>query len=109
MFIELLMSSNCLILCCSLLLLPSILPSIGIFSNESTLCITWPEYWSFSIIISPSNEQSGLISFRINWFDLLKNPMNSMNQAKRLVSLKIVFKYLKSFKEDWKQTYSYVF
>ena len=108
MFIELLISSNHFILCHSLLLLPSIFPSIGIFSNESTLCITQPEYWSFSVIISPSNEQSGLISCRINWFDF-KNPMNSMNQAKSLVSLKIVFKYLKSFKEDWNQTYSYVF
>ena len=53
------------------LLLPSIFPSIRVFSNESALCITWPKYWSFSFSISPSNEYSGLISFRIDWFDLL--------------------------------------
>ena len=71
MFIESVMSSNHLILCCPLLLLPSISPSIGVFSNESSLCIRWPTYWSFSFSISPSNEYSGLISFRIDWFDLL--------------------------------------
>ena len=54
-----------------LLLLPSIFPSIGVFSNESVLCIRWPKYWSFSSSISPSNEYSGLISFKIDWFDLL--------------------------------------
>ena len=54
-----------------LLLLPSIFPSIRVFSNETTLCIRWPKYWSFSLSISPSNEYSGLISFRIDWFDLL--------------------------------------
>ena len=63
------MPSNHLILCHPLLLLPSIFPSIMVFSNESVLCIKWPKYWSFSI--SPSNEYSGLISFRIDWFDLL--------------------------------------
>ena len=63
------MPSNHLILCCPLLLLPSIFPSIRVFSNESALHISWPKYWSFSI--SPSNEYSGLISFRIGWFDLL--------------------------------------
>ena len=71
MFAELMMPSNHLILCLSLLLLPSIFPSIRIFSNESVLPIRWPEYWSFSFSISPSNEYSGLISFRIDWFDLL--------------------------------------
>ena len=65
------MPSNHLILCCLLLLLPSIFPSIRVFSNESVLCIRWPKYWSFSFSISPSNEYSGLISFRIDWFDLL--------------------------------------
>ena len=55
---------------CHPLLLPSVFPSIRVFSNESTLCIKWPEYWSFSFSISPSNEYSGLISFRIDWFDL---------------------------------------
>ena len=69
--IESTMPSNHLILCRPLLLLPSIFSSIRVFSNESTLGIRWPKYWSFSFIISPSNEYSGLISFRIDWFDLL--------------------------------------
>ena len=70
MSIELVMPSNYLILCCPLLLLPSIFPSIRVFSNESVLCIRWPKYWSFSFSISPSNEYLGLISFRIDLFDL---------------------------------------
>ena len=65
------MSSNYLMLCHPLLLLPSIFPSISGFSNESALCIKWPKYWSFNFSISPSNEYSGLISFRIDWLDLL--------------------------------------
>ena len=65
------MPSNHLILCHPLLLLPSIFPSIRVFSNESVLLIRWPKYWTFSFSISPSNEYSGLISFRIDWFDLL--------------------------------------
>ena len=69
--IELVMPSNHLILCCPLLLLPSILPSIRVFSNEAALCIRWLKYWSFSFSISPSNEYSGLISFRMDWLDLL--------------------------------------
>ena len=69
--IELVMPSNHLILCCPLLLLPSILSSIKVFSNESALRIRWPKYWSFSFSISPSNEYSGLISFRMDWLDLL--------------------------------------
>ena len=68
MFIESVMPSNHLILCHPLLLLPSIFPSIKVFSNELALCVRWPKYWSFSI--SPSNEYSGLISFRIDWFDV---------------------------------------
>ena len=64
---ELMMPSNHLILCHPLLLMTSILPSIRVFSNESVLCIMWPKYWSFSFSISPSNEYSGLISFRIDW------------------------------------------
>ena len=64
------MPSDHLILCHPLLLLPSIFPSIRVFSNESVLCIRWPKYWSFSFSISPSNEYSGLISFKIDWFDL---------------------------------------
>ena len=71
MSIMLVMPSNHLILCYSLFLPPSIFPSIRVFSNESTLHIRWPKYWSFSFSISPSNEYSGLISFRIEWFDLL--------------------------------------
>ena len=64
------MPSNHLIFCRPLLLLPSIFPSIRVFSNKSVLCIRWPKYWSFSFSISPSNEYSGLISLRIDWFDL---------------------------------------
>ena len=71
MSVESVMPSNHLILCYPLLLLPSIFPSIRVFSNESALYIRWPKYWSFNFSISPSNEYSGLISFRINWFDLL--------------------------------------
>ena len=71
MCIESVMPSNHLILCRPLLLLPSIFPSIRVFSNESVLHIRWPKYWSFSFSISLSNEYSGLISFRMDWFDLL--------------------------------------
>ena len=71
MSIELVMPSNHHILCRPLLLLPSIFPSIRVFSNESVLSIRWPKYWNFSFSISPSNEYSGLISFRIDWLDLL--------------------------------------
>ena len=71
MSVKLVMPSNHLILCCCLLLLPSIFPSIRVFSSESALCIRWPKYWSFSFSVSPSNEYSGLISFRIDLFDLL--------------------------------------
>ena len=71
MSIESVMLSNHLILCCPLLLLPSVFPSIRVFCNESALGIRWPKYWSFSFSISPSNECSGLISFRMDWFDLL--------------------------------------
>ena len=67
---ESVMPSNHLILCCPLLLSPSISPSIRVFSNESTLHMRWPKYWNFSFNISPSNEHSGLISFRMDWFNL---------------------------------------
>ena len=70
MSIESVMPSNHLILCCPLLLLPSVFPSIRVFSNESVLHIWWPDYWSFSFSISPSRKYSGLISFRMNWFHL---------------------------------------
>ena len=69
--IELVMPSNHLIFCCPLLLLPSIFPSIRVFSNESALYIRWPKYWSFSFNVSPSNEHLELISFRMDWLDLL--------------------------------------
>ena len=65
------MPSNHIILCHPILLLPSIFPSIRIFSNESALCIRWPKYWSFSFNVSPTNEHPGLISFRMDWLDLL--------------------------------------
>ena len=71
MSIQSVMLSNHLILCHPLLLLPSIFPSIRVFSNESALCIRWPKYWSFSFSSSPSNEYSGLISFRMDWLDPL--------------------------------------
>ena len=70
MSMESVMLSNHIILCCPLLLLPSIFPSIRVFSNESALHIRWPKYWSFSFSISPSNEHPGLISFRMDWLDL---------------------------------------
>ena len=69
--IESVMPSNHLIFCCPLLLLPSVFPSIRVFSNESALHVRWPKYWSFSFGIIPSNEYSGLIAFRVDWFDLL--------------------------------------
>ena len=71
MSIESVMPSNYLIICHPLLLLPSIFPSIRVFSNELALCIRWPKYWNFSFSISPSNEYSGLISFRMDWLNLL--------------------------------------
>ena len=81
---ELVMLSNYLILCGPLLLLPSVFPSIRVFSNESALLITWPKYWSFSFSISPSNDYSGLISFRIDWFYLLaaQRTLNSIAASK---------------------------
>ena len=76
------MPSNHFILCCPLLLLPSIFPSIRVFSNESALHIRWPKYWSFSFNISPYNEYSGLISFRMDWLDLhaVQGIVNSLLQ-----------------------------
>ena len=86
MSIESMMLSNHLILCLPLLLLPSIFPSIRVFYNESVLHIRWPKYWSFSFSISPSNEYSGLISFRIDWFDLLavKGTLKSLLHGKQM-------------------------
>ena len=80
--LESVMPSNHLILCCPLLLLPSIFPSVRVFSIESVLYIRWPKYWDFSFSISPSNEYLGLITFRMNWLDLLavQGTLNIRNQ-----------------------------
>ena len=87
MSIELVMPSNHLILCCPLLLPPSIFPSIRVFSKESVLCIRWPKNWRFSFSISPSNEYLGLISLRIEWFELL-GVQGTLNGLLRLQKLK---------------------
>ena len=103
------MPSNHLILCCPLLLQPSIFPSIRVFSNESVLHIRWPKYWSFSFIISPSNEYSELISFRIDWLDLLAVQETQESfptpQFKSINSLAVNFLYsptLTSIHGHWK-------
>ena len=89
MSVESVMPSNHLILCRPLLLPPSILPSIRVFSNQSALHIRWPKYWSFSFSISPSNEYSGLISFGMNWLDLfaVQGTLKSLLQYHRLKSI----------------------
>ena len=102
MSIKSLMPSTHLILCCPLLLLPSIFPSIRIYSNESVLLIRWSKYWSFSFSISPSNEYSGLISFRIDWLDLLAVQGTSQEssptpQFKSISSLVLSFLYSPTF------------
>ena len=110
MSIESVMPSNHLILCRPLLLLPSIFPSIRNFSNESVLHINWPKYWSFSFNISPSNEYSGLISFRMYWLDLLAvqgtlKESFPIPQFKSINSLVLNFLYgptLTSIHEYWK-------
>ena len=111
--IESMMPSNHLILCCPLFLLPSIFPSIRVFSNESVLCIRWPKYWSFSFSISPANEYSGLISFRMDWFDLLAGtPRDSQEsspapQFENINSLVLSLPYgtsLTSVHDYWKKT-----
>ena len=110
MSIELVMPSNHLILCRPLLLLPSTFPSIRFFSNESVLSIKWPKYWSFSFSISLSNEYSGLISFRTDWFDLLavqgtlKEPSSAPN-LKSINSSELRLLYgptLTSIHDHWK-------
>ena len=109
MSIESLMPSNHLLLCCPLLLPSSIFPSIRVFSNESVLRIRWPKYWSFSYSISPSNEYSGLISFRMDWLDLLplqKTPKSLLQcHSKSMNSLVLSFLYsptLISIHDYWK-------
>ena len=91
MSIESVMPSNHFILCHPLLLLPSIFPSIRVFSNKSVLHIRWPKYWSFSFSISPSNEYSGLISFNIDWFDLLavQETLKSLLQHHKRLSFRL--------------------
>ena len=97
--IESVMPTNHLILCCPLLLLPSIFPGIRVFSSELTLCIRWPKYWSFNFSVSPSNEYSGLISFRIDWFDFLavqgtdSQESSPMPQFKNINFLMLSFLY----------------
>ena len=116
MSIESVMSSNHLILFQFLLLLPSILLNIRVFSNESVLCIRWPKYWSFSFSISPSNEYSGLISFRMDWLDLLavQGTLKSSPtpQFKSINSLVLSFLYgpiLTSIHDYWKNhTFEYM-
>ena len=107
--IESVMPSNHLVLCRPLLLLPSIFPSITVFSYESALCIRWPKYWSFSYSISPSNEYSGLICFRMDWLDLLavqKTPKSLLQcHSKSMNSLVLSFPYsptLTSIHDYWK-------
>ena len=109
MSIESVMPSNQLILCCPLLLLPSVFPSIRVFSTESVLRIKCPKYWSFSFSISPSNEYSGLISFRIDWLDLLavQETLKSLLQhhSSKASILQLSFLYsptLTSIHDYWK-------
>ena len=102
MSIESVMPSNHLILCCPCLLLPSIFPSIWVFTNESVLHIRWPKYWSFSFSISPSSEHPGLISFRMDWLDLLAVQETSQEsspkpQFKSINSLVLSFLYSPTF------------
>ena len=107
MSIESVMPSNHLILCHPLLVLPSIFPSISVFSNESVLCMSWPNYWSSSFSISPSNEYSGLISFRMDWFNLLavQGTLKSLLQYQSINSLALSFlcsPTLTSIHDYWK-------
>ena len=110
MSIELVMPSNHLILCHPLLLPPSIFPSIRVFSNESALCIRWLKYWSFSFRISPSNEYSGFISFKMDWFESPCGPRDSQEssptpQLESINSLALSFLYgptLTSIQYYWK-------
>ena len=107
MSIESVMPSNHLILCRPLLLLPSIFPSIRVFSNESALHIRWPKYWSFSFNISPSNEHPGLISFRMDWLDLLaaQGTLKSLLQhhsSKASILLHSAFFIVTSIHDRWK-------
>ena len=114
MSIESVMPSNHPILCCPLLLLPSIFPSIRVFSNESVLHIRWPKYWSFSFSISSSSEYLGLISFRIDWLDLLQSLIDSQEssptlQFKSISSSELSFLYSPTLTtiHDYVKNYSF--
>ena len=101
MSIDSVMPSNHLILCCPLLL-PSVFPSIKVFSSELALCIWWPKYWRFSLIINPSNEYLGLISFRIDWFDhavqrILKSLLQHRNSKASILWCPAIFKVQLSY------------
>ena len=103
MSIESVMPSNHLILCHPLLLLPSIFPSIRVLSNESALRIRWPKYWSFSFSTSPSNEYSGLISFKIDWFDLLEVFSSTTIWKHQFLALNLLYwPTLTSIHDYWK-------
>ena len=109
MSIESVMPSNHLILCCPLLLLPSVFPSLRIFSSEFALCIRWPKYWSFSFSIGPSNEFSGLLSYKIEWFNLLaiqgileSSPAPQFKRNNSLVLNLLYGPTLKSVHDYWK-------
>ena len=96
MSIESMMLSNYLILCCPLLLLPSVFPSIRVFFNKSDLCIRWPKFWSFSFRIRPFNEYSGLISFRIDRFDLLalQGTLTVQKQSSAFFMIQLSYPYM---------------
>ena len=113
MSIESLMPSNHLLLCCPFLLLPSIFPGIRVFSNESALCVRWLKYWSFSFSISPSNEYSGLISFRMDWLGLfaVQGTLKSLLQHHSNMLSKLVIAFLPRSKYhliSWLQSLSAV-
>ena len=111
--IEPMVPSNHLIICHPLLLLPSVFPSIRVFSNELALCIRWPKYWSFSFSINPSNEYSGLISFSADWFDLSSQESPPAPQFKSINSSVLNFLYdttLTSMDDYWKNhSFDYIY
>ena len=113
MSIKLVMPSNHLILCHPFLLLLSIFPSIRVFFNESVLHIRWPKYWSFSFSISPSNEYSGLVSFRIDWFDLfavqgtLKSLLQHHNSKASILRCSVFFMVQLTFIHDYWKNHSF--
>ena len=109
MSIKLVMPSSHLILCCPFLLLPSLFPTIRVFANESVLHIGWPKYWNFSFSISPSNEYLGLISFKIDWLDLLavqgtlkSSPTTTVQNVNSLLLSFLYSPTLKSIHDSWK-------